>query len=54
MIEILYCPINNELLLFTGAFEIDTKKNTMTLYLQTKRNRIKIVEASQLVHIGWL
>lgn len=54
MTEILYCPINNELLLFTGVFEIDTKKNTMTLYLQTKRKRIKMIEANQLVYIGWL
>jgi hypothetical protein len=54
MIEVLYCPINNELLLFTGAFEFDVKTKTMIIYLQTKRKRIKIVEASQLVSIGWL
>ena len=54
MIEILYDPINNELFLFTGAFEVDVEKKTMTLYLQTRRKRIKIVEATQLAHIGWL
>ena len=54
MTEVLYCPINNELLLFTGCYEIDIQTNTMFLYLQTTRKRIKIVEATQLVHIGWL
>ena len=54
MTEILYDPINNELFLFTGAFEVDVEKKTMTLYLQTRRKRIKIVEATQLAHIGWL
>jgi len=54
MTEILYDLINNELLLFTGAFEVDVKTKTMTLYLQTNRKRIKIINASQLTHIGWL
>ena len=54
MTEVLYDPINNELFFFTGAFEFDTEKNTMTLYLQTRRKRIKIVDATQIVHIGWL
>lgn len=52
--EVLYCPKNNELLLFTGCYEIDIRKNTMILYLQTRRKRIVIVEASELVHVGWL
>jgi hypothetical protein len=54
MSEILYDPINNELVLFTGAFEFDVERKTMTFYLQTNSKRIKIVEATQLVHIGWL
>jgi hypothetical protein len=54
MTEILYCPKNNELLLFTGAFELDTKSKTMILYLQTRRKRMKAVAVSELVHIGWL
>lgn len=54
MTEVLYCPINNELLLFTGCYEFDVQTKTMLLYLQTTRKRIKIVEANQLVHIGWL
>ncbi len=54
MTEILYCPKNNELLLFTGACELDTKKKTMVLYLQTRRKRMVNVAASELVHIGWL
>ena len=53
MTEILYCPKNNELLLF-GSFKLDAKNKTMILYLQTRRKRMKAVEASELVHIGWL
>lgn len=54
MTELLYCPINNELLLSTGFYELDVQTKTMIIYLQTRRKRIKIVEATQLVHIGWL
>jgi hypothetical protein len=54
MTEVLYCPKNNELLLFTGCFEVDLKNNTMILYLQTRRKKMVTVEASELVHIGWL
>lgn len=54
MTEVLYCPINNELLLFTGCFELDVQTKTMVFYLQTRRKRIKIVEATQIIHIGWL
>lgn len=54
MTEVLYCPVNNELLLFTGCYEIDIQTNTMLLYLHATRNSIKVVEATQLVHIGWL
>jgi hypothetical protein len=54
MTEILYCPINNELFLFTGCYEINIQTNTMLLYLQTTRKRVRIVDATQLVHVGWL
>jgi len=54
MTEILYCPKNNELLLFTGGYEVDMQNNTMVLYLQARRKRMKLIEASELVHIGWL
>jgi hypothetical protein len=54
MTEILYCPKNNELLLFTGAYELNTQNNTMILYLWTRRKRMVIAKASELVHIGWL
>ena len=54
MTEVLYCPINNELFLFTGCYELDVQTNEMILYLHTNRNGIKIVEAAQLVHIGRL
>lgn len=54
MSEVLYCPVNNELLLFTGRYEIDVQTKTMVLCLQTRSKRIKIVEATQLIHIGWL
>lgn len=54
MTEILYCPKNNELLLFTGAYQLDVQNNTMILYLQTRRKRMVTVAAIELVHIGWL
>jgi hypothetical protein len=54
MTEILYCPKNNELLLFTGAFVLDLQTKTMILYLQTRRKRIVTIAAYHLVHIGWL
>jgi len=63
MTEVLYCPINNELLLFTGMFEVDTRRHTMTIYvmrskklgmaLKSKDKTFK-VDAKSLVHIGWL
>lgn len=52
--EVLYCPKNNELLLFTGCYEFDVKNKTMTLYIQTRSKKMKKIEASELVHIGWL
>jgi hypothetical protein len=54
MTEILYCPKNNELVLFSGACEVDVQNKIMILYIQTSRKRMKRVEASELVHIGWL
>lgn len=54
MTEVLYCPINDELLLFTGACELDLKRNTMILYIHTSRKGMKKIEAGELVHIGWL
>ena len=54
MTEILYCPKNNELLLFSGACELDVQNNTMILYIHISRKRMKKIEASELVHIGWL
>ena len=54
MTEVLYCPVNNELFLYTGCYEINIQTNTMTLYLQTTHKRVKIVDANQLKHIGWL
>jgi len=54
MTEVLYCPKNNELFIFTGCYEFDMQNNTMILYLQARRKRMVTVEASKLVHIGWL
>jgi hypothetical protein len=54
MIEILYCPVNNELLLFTGRFEVDLLNDTITIYLQNNRKCVKKVTGDRLVHIGWL
>ena len=34
--------------------EINIQTNTMLLYLQTTRKRVRIVEATRLIHIGWL
>lgn len=63
MTEVLYDPINNELYLFNGMFEVDAKKHTMTIYvmsakklgmaLKSKDKTFK-VDAKSLVHIGWL
>lgn len=54
MTEVLYCPINNQLFLFTGAFEVDAENKILKVYLQTQGKRIKVVEAINLIHIGWL
>ena len=63
MTEVLYDPINNEIYLFDGKFEVDTKRHTITIYvmsseklgmaLKSKDKTIK-VNAKALVHIGWL
>lgn len=63
MTEVLYDPINNELYLFNGMFEVDMKRHTMTIYvmrskklgmaLKSKDKTFK-VDAKSLVHIGWL
>lgn len=54
MIEILYSPKHNELFLFTGCFEIDDNKKTMTLYLIGNRKKIVHLESKDLTHVGWL
>lgn len=51
MTEVLYCPINNELLLFTGVFL--THENVMTIYGYANK-KMKEVNSKNLVHIGWL
>ncbi len=63
MTEILYDPINDELYLFTGIFEVDTKRHAITIYeirskklgmaLKSKDKTVEI-DAKSLVHIGWL
>jgi hypothetical protein len=63
MTEVLYDPINNELYLFNGMFEVDTKRHIMTIYvmsakklgmtLKSKDKTFK-VNTKELVHIGWL
>jgi len=54
--EILYCPISNELFLFSGVYKLDTKKMEMTLYLYCSRNKVKKRKQKviSLKHIGWL
>jgi hypothetical protein len=63
MTEVLYDPINDELYLFNGMFEVDTKRHEIKIYvirstklgmaLKIKDKTVKI-EAKNLVHIGWL
>lgn len=55
MSEILYDQVNNVLFLFSGEFELDTEKKVMTLYVYGKnRKSIKLIDAKNLTHIGWL
>lgn len=63
MTEVVYDPINNEIYLFDGKFEVDTKKHRLIVYvtgstklgmaLKSKDKTIK-VNAEELVHLGWL
>lgn len=63
MTEVLYDPINNEIYLFNGKFEVDTKRMTIIIYvtgskklgmaLKSKDKTIK-VNFKKVVHIGWL
>lgn len=57
MIEILYCPILNELLLFEGKFELTGK--TVTVFVAGRKKlgmkiNNKVINVNSLVHIGWL
>ena len=55
MTEILYCPMSNELVLFSGIFEVDAEKKVMTLYVYGKnRKGVRLLNSKNLVHIGWL
>lgn len=51
MTEVLYCPINNELLLFTGVFL--THETGMTIFVYANK-KMKEIDPRKLVHIGWL
>jgi hypothetical protein len=52
MTEVLYCPKSNKLFLFSGNFRLDLEAKTVTLFLSGKGT--KKIEATELVHIGWL
>jgi hypothetical protein len=63
MTEVLYDPINDELYLFNGMFEVDTKRHEIKIYVirSTKlgmalkiKDKTVEIEAKNLVHIGWL
>jgi hypothetical protein len=54
MEEVLYCPINNEMLLFSGAYKFEVDTMIMTLYVYSNRKKMKKVSAKNLIHIGWL
>jgi hypothetical protein len=63
MTEVLYDPINDELYLFNGMFEVDTKRHAITVYAirskklnMTLKSKDKTVEidTKSLVLIGWL
>lgn len=55
MTEVLYFPVSNELVLFSGVFKVDTEKKVMTLYVYGRKRRdIRLIDSKNLVHIGWL
>lgn len=59
MTEVLYDPINNEIYLFDGKFEVDESLKKITICLitdETLKNNDKLtrVKVDQLFHIGWL
>lgn len=55
MTEVLYCPINNELFLFTGKYKLDKKSMRITICLQCNNPRKKReINVKSLKHIGWL
>lgn len=55
MTEVLYCPVSNELVLFSGIFEVDSNKKTMTIYVYGRKGYgVKNISSKDLVHIGWL
>ena len=55
MTEILYCPVSNELVLFSGIFEVDAEKKAMVLYIYGRKGcEVKKLSSKNLVHIGWL
>lgn len=59
MTEVLYDPINNEIYLFDGNFEVDENSKKITICLITDgalKNDAKLtsVKVDQLFHIGWL
>lgn len=55
MTEILYDPKLNEILLFSGACEVDLENKMVVLYVEgSRKKRWKMIESKHLVHIGWL
>jgi len=55
MIEVLYHPKSNRLVLFYGEYKINKRKRTMTLFVRTDIKKSgKSCDPSELVHLGWL
>lgn len=55
MTEVLYCPVSNELVLFSGIFEVDAENKVMVLYIYGRKGcKVKKLSSKDLVHIGWL
>lgn len=56
MVEVLYCPKNDQLLLFRQRFQFDPETTEVTVILDTYKPKSikKKVRSEDLIHIGWL
>lgn len=55
MTEVLYCPVTNEIFIFSGLFELNANKKVMTIYVYGRSGyKITKINAKSLTHLGWL